>query len=255
MAEWRIELRGDKFDLEELPRRFTSENLTILEDAGKYFLKSKDFAFLGTEPEVFKRGEVLLERINGTLKVVMNNFHSVDIESVVHIDDMGVLHPNKRLKAKAGVYRTKLSADLKLTLAQGKPAGDDLRESPRVAETSWPEVADQDKNVAKALRFFSKELDWINLYKIWEVVQEDQSGIDNITKKGWARKKNIDTFKQTANSYRAIGDSARHAREKHEPPPIPMPIAQARALIRSIVTNWIKEKAKNFSGYVLKRKN
>jgi len=242
MSEWKVELRGDRFDLEELPRHFPQENVNVVEEEGKFFLRSARFTSLGTCQKVYDEAAVLLERINGTMRISIDNFRPTGIEAVIYVDDQGVSHRNVWLRAEAGEYRMK-GADISLVYSHEDLDTAGLREPATKFEESWPEIANHDKNVAKVLRFFSQELDWIVLYKILDVLLEDQGG--GIFDKEWAGEKEINLFTHTANSYGAIGDAARHAQEtkKFQPPPTPMTLSQAQALIRSIVNKWLEEKA------------
>ena len=59
---------------------------------------------------------------------------------------------------------------------------------------------------------------------------------------GWATKKKISLFTQTANTGGAMGDDARHAREDPAPPPVPMLLSEAETLIKRVVMRWLRSK-------------
>jgi len=93
-----------------------------------------------------------------------------------------------------------------------------------------------DENVATVLRLLGDHpKDWVNLYRIFEVVEDDAGGIRKIAKKGWATKKAIKRFKHTANFV------ARHG-TKINPPKNPMTPSEAESLIKTIINSWVQSK-------------
>jgi len=100
-------------------------------------------------------------------------------------------------------------------------------------------LALKDKTVAKVLRLCGRELDWINLYRIYELVSEDVGGL---------RSKEFTIFAGSANDSRVIGDYARHGKTKGKAPKKSMRLANAQHLIKSTVREWIYTKLN--SGYV-----
>lgn len=239
MAEWVVELKGERFDLEELPKTFRSPDLCVVQEGDRYFLKSDQFFADSRTSDIYGRADILIERLNGTMKIRMGNFINVGIESLIYIDDQGVPHRHYRLVAENGYIRMKVGAVTLMISPQGETVG--TPESSSIIPIPWAMIADTDGGVAMVLRLFGQGLSWANLYKISEVLHEDQG--DKIIDKGWARPEDIKNFKATANSYRAIGEEARHAREKEPPPQNPMTLNEAQALIREVVKKWLQEKA------------
>jgi hypothetical protein len=80
---------------------------------------------------------------------------------------------------------------------------------------------------------------WWELYKALEVVQNNVGEIP----RAWASKAKVRLFERTANHQLAAGLDARHATSKKDPPPKPMPLDDARQLIRRVVSAWLAEKA------------
>jgi hypothetical protein len=81
----------------------------------------------------------------------------------------------------------------------------------------------------------SKPHDWVNLYKVFEIVQQRV----DIKENGWASDNEITRFARTANHPEAAGEGARHGRSNKEPPPKPMSLAEADALVERIVIAWL----------------
>jgi hypothetical protein len=108
----------------------------------------------------------------------------------------------------------------------------------------WAGLALKNDAVANVFRIFAVgTLNWINLYRILEIVGSDAGGLDAIVVQGWATKSSMSLFKHTSNSPGALGLDARHGAEATQPPKHPMDVSEARALVNSIVHAWLRSKA------------
>ena len=86
-------------------------------------------------------------------------------------------------------------------------------------------IAGKSEAVARVLCLHGNDkLDWVNLYRIFEIICGDVGGSDAIAASIWASKAAIRRFKHTANSPGAIGDESRHGSERDQPPADPMHI-------------------------------
>jgi hypothetical protein len=109
---------------------------------------------------------------------------------------------------------------------------------------AWLPLAFSDDAVANVFRILSSgALDWVNLYRIFEIVAASAGGVDTIASNGWAAKDSMSLFKHTANSPRAVGLESRHGASSNQPPARPMTISEARSLIVSIVHAWLRAKS------------
>jgi hypothetical protein len=216
MKEWLVRLEGNMFDLQELPVLFSSPKATVLEEDGNYYLKSTDFNSLTDAGDVLATANRLLQILNGAAALHLENFLAVQIHpSVIGIDQDGERH-------RFGFgYGT------------GRPVLKSTQQPARVE--SWIALAGQSENVADALRFFCEQ-NWINLYKIYEIVRDD---VGDLHRCGWVTKKAIKRFTQTAQSRDALGDAARHASDKYKAHPKPMSLSEAKSFIRTILLNWL----------------
>jgi len=100
----------------------------------------------------------------------------------------------------------------------------------RPADTmkEWIPIAQSHNEVAKVFTILAKGLlEWVDLYRILEIVKKDAGGIDAIAAAGWATKKSIERLKHTSNSPDAIGLDARHGVQDNQPPTRPMAISEA----------------------------
>lgn len=104
-------------------------------------------------------------------------------------------------------------------------------------------LADESVHVAKALRLQCQDMDWVNLYRLFEVVREDVGGDDQIAEKGWAIKDEINKFTGSANNSSVTGDEARHGKiDGYGQPSEIMTLREARLLIQEIVLRWMEAK-------------
>lgn len=104
-------------------------------------------------------------------------------------------------------------------------------------------LADESVHVAKALRLQCQDMDWVNLYRLLEVVREDVGGEDQIEDNGWAKEDEIESFTATANNSSVIGDEARHGQiDGSGQPSKTMTLREARPWIKSIVFQWLEAK-------------
>ncbi|MDZ7694391.1 MAG: hypothetical protein U5K69_25255 [Balneolaceae bacterium] len=82
----------------------------------------------------------------------------------------------------------------------------------------------------------------LDLYRIYEVIEEDIGSKEKIDDLGLASKTRIKLFKRTANSSQVLGSKARHGHRKHEPPKNPMSLEEAEALIKKLIIQWVNHK-------------
>lgn len=235
MAEWLIQLSGEKFDLEEFPKWFTSPDMEVFEEKGNYYLKSNEFNSFAEAYEVRERAEELLQDINGAAKIYSSEFQPINIGSLMKIDENGIRHYYQEVKE---TIKVRGKAYVEITKADTSEEKQESREL--IPVESWVAKAKQDKIVKKVLRFWSTEkISWFNLYNILDAIKEDISC--EVHEKGWALNYEVNRFTRTANCYAVLGLESRHGRD-FEPPQKPMGLGEAESLIRKISNNWLREK-------------
>jgi hypothetical protein len=218
MEEWLVKLKGDLFDLQELPLLFISPEASVIEERGVYYLNSINFNPLSSAGDVLKSARYLLEVMNGAAILSLENFEPVQVANhVTGIDEEGKRHS---FNFGYGTIRPSLK-------------------SPRKPNTigNWLKKAKQNKNVENAFRYLCDQ-DWINLYKIFELVRDD---VGNLYERNWVTQEELKRFTQTAQSQDTLGDAARHASKKYKPHPKPMSLIEAKAFIRNILLHWLNE--------------
>lgn len=237
MSNWRVNLDGHPFDLADLVTLgdyFSDEELSVQQDGARFWFTSAELASLPDYSAVHKRATELLELLNGVGAALLGT-RPVAIDSISEFSADGIEHIHKSVAATLGV-RTRLTA--KATVI-----GDDGSVVPAEAQSrSRLMPALQDEKVRSALRIYgSQERNWVNLVKVFELVESDVGS--GMYARDWISKAKADLLNRTANSRAAIGDEARHGHRRVPAPPNPMTIAEARELIRGLLEKWLRWKA------------
>lgn len=236
MPEWSVRLKGHAFDLEELSDHFRSPERNVRKDEdGHYYLRSTDFDSMADEETVRECALDLVELMNRAAKFCAGDgYQPVGLDVVTRIDESGKRMHHITSSVQIG-GRSRVSA--KPTVIKEDDSADTPRPPSEVE--SMLTLAERDQRVADALRYFARG-DWMNLYKAWEVVGDAAGGACNIVTNGWATRGTQSRFTQTAQSRKALGDEARHAIDKKDPPKNPMTLDEARAFVKSVMKAWAK---------------
>jgi len=235
---WMVQLAGDTADLSALAQSLTCADVNVSHDGQNYVLTSDRFHPSDDARTVRKDAEQMVELINGASRLALDATQSICVGAAYRFRDDGT----RDIFAfpEPGVIRFRaISPTFKVTRVGGTVQ--EFRPADPV--TQWMSLAFSDDSVADVLRIISSgTLDWVNLYRIWEIIATNVGGIDGIASNNWATKTSIKLFKHTANSPGALGLDARHGTESTQPPSKPMTISEARSLINSIVHAWLRSK-------------
>ena len=237
--EWFVKIRGERFDLEDLCKSVNSRELCIIQEGQDFILKSTDFNSLIDADEVRSKANEIIMLMNGAARLVKEMKKSLAVDCVVKVLDDGnrnfFIQPTEATSTRCSVNAPDVAIDgVVQQVHQKGPI------------SSWITVARHDVSVAMVLRLYgSGEHDWVGLYRIYEVIENDIGGVIKIVKNGWATNESIKLFKRTANSPGAIGDKSRHGLGATEPPKHPMKLSEAKSLVETIIHKWIRLKGKN----------
>ena len=237
MPTWLVRLEGASFDLEDLPSLLHSPEHTVVEEGGLYYLKSSDFGSLDSADKVRECAIPIIEMINGAMKIHAPDHRGARESGVTLIEDNGRRHHYLYIQSSLTV-RSKVTANATITASNGTRKA----ALPHSSVESWIRLAKSDKAVADALHFFTDNT-WINLYKVFEIISEDAGGRDAIVRNGWATRRSLGRFTQTAQSKAALGDLARHAADRFGPPSQPMTTQEAESLLRGLIVSWLSSKS------------
>lgn len=177
-----------------------------------------------------------LKRLNGIARAIGPGFHPVRLTGgYTGPDGVNGLPPEQVVsRDRVSVIRT----DADGALIPGLPS-----KGPRYAR-----LAQTNQNVADAMRVmngqFEPELDWFDVCKVREIVEDDLHKADSsIVDKGWATKADLERLNASANNPVLSGDKARHARMQGTPgPQRKMTLAEANALVVRVVVAWIESR-------------
>ena len=97
----------------------------------------------------------------------------------------------------------------------------------------------KDEHLRLALHFLNADLSWFNLWKSFETIRDANHGARGLVTNGWTSDADIDRFRETANTYSAVGDDARHAVLGKAPPPNPMTLEGAEDYVRGLLSRWV----------------
>ena len=234
--KWEIQIIGDTRDLRELSKSLTNDELRITERDGQFHLESTRFESLNTDQEVRYVVSEILPILTGAARLSLGGRTPLRMGGVARVKEDGTREMFLFVSDTIHVMDSAI-----VEIQKGDGTVEVVKPADRVP--SWVNLGLADSKVAKALRLIGTEKhDWASLYRLYEVIEGDIGGMDKIADRDWATKASIRRFKHTANSPAAVGDASRHGKESTVPPPNPMELGEARALVEMILHNWLHSK-------------
>ena len=232
MATWIVGLTGRDVDLQALADHLGLPECSVREEKNnKYYLASSSFDALGDSASVVQRGQELIQRLNGVGRLL-----NLIAEPVSFGDE--VMQTNG--DGKRAVYFLPPAATARGDGAIPRISGIAPPES-STAETFMLE-AEGDPAVARAIRLFGNSHTWDSLYKVLDAIKEAVGGDKKLKNWQWVADSGLNRFTQTANSFLAVGDAARHGNTKTPAPPNPMSLSEATELIQALVTTLMQSR-------------
>ncbi|MFH1893525.1 MAG: hypothetical protein ABIK83_12695 [Candidatus Zixiibacteriota bacterium] len=235
--KWEVDVLGDQTDLRLLQKAFSSDEFYLSEENGKFVLWSRAFEDLNDADAVRTRAAELVASLSGASRALLGAQQSLTVGGVTLVREDGT--KNYFLVVEPATMRIRgMPVTLRVTRADGTVE----EQHPADPVREWLDVAVRNPAVAKALRLRDRGgLDWVELYRLYEVIESDTPQSE-IVRSAWATKGEIRRFKHTANSPAALGDHARHGKERNLPPNDPMDHSCARSLVGRILEQWISAK-------------
>lgn len=236
---WWVRLKGQAQDLKDVAEAFQMNRIcqVDLDSDEQYYLKSDALNPLTDGNDVLTGTRELVARINGAMKAMYSDYKPIRIDGLI------TLHAN----GNRGVVIVPETAQM--TIRAGRPTISISGSAPTEPHPSdaekWLELSADDTAVSDALHYLSREPDWFDLYKTYEVVRSAfgkekemfarlSSGEDDLK----ALKEKIKRFTRTSNTVHDI----RHARPSGEPPEVPMGLKEASDVIRGLVTRYLRNR-------------
>lgn len=238
---WAVQLSGDQSDLAALAQSLNGSDVNVSHDGQDYILTSSQFALIDEAEGVHQKAEEIVAVLNGAARLALDTMQAIRVGSVHRRREDGKRELFVFVES-ATIQLRAFAPTIKLTHANGS-----VEEfHPADPVKYWVRLASENQAVSNVFRILaSGTLEWVNLYRIFEIILLDIGRLDLIAKNGWATKASMNLFKRTANSPGALGLEARHGADKTQPPAHPMPISEARALINSIIHAWLRSKNAN----------
>ncbi len=226
---WRILLRGQATDLQDLSSCLTKGAMRIGQESSLYFLESDVLDALQTPAEVSRKAAEILKVLSSVARVRRSIAKPVELNGV-------------RWKDSSGRWRQTLTATETIIVY----ASTVHLASPGVFERCF-ELAFGHDVVRSALTDFLGEWDFPRLRRIGEAVLLDlgngdtAKGVKNVVKKGWASEADCDRFWDAVN-FGDVKSPGAHSTLRRAPGKSPMNVIQAGEFLRNLLAKWIESK-------------
>lgn len=228
-GRWAVVLRGGQADLAELPHRFTSDELRVAEQGGRFYLDARRIDDQPDPERARQLAQEAVDLVNGTSALLLEGAKPVELESLsTKIGEGKFLCQNHVAEI----------AEWREPILPSAPGVDAETGNRLVA------LAQGDPAVARALQILGSDpRSPVVLYKVFEVIRDDVGGEKALRSFGWVSGKQLSTFTSSVNNPSVMGDHARHASDKQTPPRSPMDRPQAARFIRQLVISWLNWRA------------
>ncbi|QDT65538.1 hypothetical protein [Calycomorphotria hydatis] len=254
-SNWLVQLTADRGDLSLLQRVHQDHDWKVhFDDEEKCYLDSRDFVSLADSKEVSAKAEEFCTRLNTVLKSVFDEDMSCLAAGPYKFNEDG--SQTVYLSGAVSVKITALAIGASMKRDDGSVekwdskgthtitnAGGELvlQESKVDRAAKMLDSIERDDVVHKVCRLYSKyELDFVNGYRILELIQNDLGGDWSLI---GVQRSQVKQFTHTANSDSA-GDIARHGVNRNSQPTRPMSLSDGKRLIESMVKNWLQYRAR-----------
>lgn len=221
-----IELVGEIVDIDDFRHLIGNIEWKIIHEDGRYYLVNLHIPGDELAVEFVDTALRFIDVLNGACKVQFPNHSDVGIGEVFKHNEDGsrtklvilpLIKSQSRVRGSVGVVCDSQNA---IRFDDIFKKGDEI-----------PEILD-------ALYFF-KEMNWWNLYKVFEIVRQD-IGIEGVFR--FVKKERINLFTQAAQSKDYIGYEARHAAKKYKAPKEDISLEEACDLIKTLFLCWVRVK-------------
>lgn len=230
--KWQVDLIGNKDDLEDLSSIFSSSDPRIIRNGDGYLLESSLFTHCLDDKSVKEETDKLLTAINA-IKVLKLHSSKPITRGAIFADNINGIHTVFLETTVTAV------ASIRIEVIAFNPDGTRFSGTPDNHEKSWVSLRTNNR-VQRVFEIVTHNYNsFIELYKIIEIIREDE--FTPVLRSGKFYEE-INQFKETAESYDAIGKDARHAHSKFKKPTNPMTLDQAKELVKKILYLWLDSK-------------
>jgi hypothetical protein len=230
---WEVQVSGDSGDLRMLSDSLRGGEVQLVESAEGCVLCASEFESLDSAGLVRDCAIEIVTVLSGSARLALGARKSIGVGAVYRVRADGKRDITVFLKP-AVIRLGTLPMTLQVTGANGTTQV----KKPADPVSRWLTLARKDPAVTKALRLRDAgELSWVDLCRLYEVIEGDVGR--RMHDLGWATRNELERFTRTANSVGAVGDQARHGKDRSPPPPQPMSLSHARELIDRLLRSWL----------------
>ena len=226
IAAWLVEVRGNKYDLEDLSLYLDGSPVTVIKREKRHFLYIHSAIAGQTGEHVYPLAIEYAALLNGAGMLHIADYRPIalkgtspqGIDEAEHVITTYVAPPNP----PESWMRSYASSALRGAMV--------------------PLMHEAISNTAKAdaLAIVGRQLpSWSELYLVFELVEADVG--KRMYSEGWLTRSDTNRFARTANSYTALGKAARHGRDRGDPLKTPMSQQEALVMIRQLVNRWLSD--------------
>ena len=242
---FRAEIEGDETSLEIIRKNFEDY---ISVEVGKYYFTCPKFQRVSMI-DIFSFAEEKLNHISCLLNLKHIKLGNVNLGVIENVKEDG----KKEILAVVRGTHTEVKFSSHAHGFTDEELGEnqvfDLHKVPEDLNY-YLKCMDENNLIRDAVKYFNKEFNWVNLFKVYEIIDHDMGGKKGIVNQDWATDAEIDLFKCTAHNVRGAGEDARHAVESkindrcrgvlssHDP----IELVTAISLVKKILSNWIEFK-------------
>jgi hypothetical protein len=229
--EWKVWLEGHEFELKTLAELFYSGSVRVVADGDSHYITADQFTEHNTALTVWAQAECLLDRANGVARMYAPSCHLVRLSGAVTQPD-----------GKKNVFLEAHSAEIRAEALAAKTTTGGVAETPVAPGPAYVEMAEQDPDAADVLKLLAlpEHLDWVTLYKIYEIIRSNVGGNQSLAQRDLGTASNLDAFSVSANRPDVSGDGARHARVPGDrPPKRTMTLKEARDFVSQLAHAWM----------------
>lgn len=220
MPRWIIQLVGERFDLEDLPKWFHDDSLKVELRGDEYFLSSARLVDLSKARDVLHAALDIVAQVNGSIRLWHRNHRPVAVGAVYRE------HENGRRDAFAFIEGVEARTGIATKFGPAPLA-------------RWLRLAESRPNVKSVLStLHDGQQSWAELYNVFEVIQWDVGG--DMISRGWTTQAEGDRFTGTANSFELTGMKGRHAGRRMSPPRKPMSPEEAQTFVMDLAQRWLE---------------
>lgn len=236
MKRWLVELRGERFDIEDYPRWFPNGEIFAVEEGGAVYLTGPAFNSCSDATQVWKTASEAISDMFAVANLLTPGLHRAEIGSLIYENDQG-----RRMQSVVVVAPT---AEARAKAFAPSVSGDTAAEEPEPTEAQTMLAgALNDEHLKAALSVWAnKPHTWPYLYRILEEIEKSCGCSANTA--GLCTKAQRTRFCQSANAAEISGEDSRHAMRKWEPPANPMSLKEAESFIRDTLLAALKAAAR-----------